>query len=91
MTEFQLVSSFAPAGSQPDAIKELTKGLEQDKQYQTLLGVTGSGKTFTMANVIAAANTPLKWVIVSTVFNIGEVARLSVCVDGQLNTRGFKR
>jgi excinuclease ABC subunit B len=55
VTEFQLVSSFAPAGSQPEAIKELTEGLEEDKQYQTLLGVTGSGKTFTMANVIAAA------------------------------------
>jgi excinuclease ABC subunit B len=58
VTDFQLVSSFAPAGSQPEAIKQLTKGLEQDKQFQTLLGVTGSGKTFTMANVIAAANKP---------------------------------
>ena len=58
MTEFELVSSFAPAGSQPDAIKELTRGLQEDKQYQTLLGVTGSGKTFTMANVIAAAGRP---------------------------------
>ncbi|MFA4878215.1 MAG: excinuclease ABC subunit UvrB [Methanoregula sp.] len=58
MTEFQLVSGFAPAGSQPAAIKELVHGLKEDKQYQTLLGVTGSGKTFTMANVIAAANKP---------------------------------
>ncbi|PKL65266.1 MAG: excinuclease ABC subunit B [Methanomicrobiales archaeon HGW-Methanomicrobiales-3] len=58
MTEFQLISSFAPAGSQPGAIKELTAGLAEDKQYQTLLGVTGSGKTFTMANVIAAAGKP---------------------------------
>jgi excinuclease ABC subunit B len=58
VTEFQLVSTFAPAGSQPEAIKELTKGLEENKQYQTLLGVTGSGKTFTMANVIAAAGRP---------------------------------
>lgn len=58
MTEFQLVSSFAPAGSQPEAIRQLNKGLEEDKQYQTLLGVTGSGKTFTMANVIAAVNRP---------------------------------
>ncbi len=58
MTEFKLVSSFEPAGSQPEAIKQLTKGLEEDKQYQTLLGVTGSGKTFTMANVIAAAGRP---------------------------------
>ena len=58
MTEFQLVSPFGPAGSQPEAIRELTKGLEDDKQYQTLLGVTGSGKTFTMANVIMAAQKP---------------------------------
>lgn len=58
MTEFQLVSSFAPAGSQPEAIKALNKGLEEDRQYQTLLGVTGSGKTFTMANVIAASGKP---------------------------------
>lgn len=58
MTDFQLVSTFAPAGSQPEAIRQLNEGLEQNKQYQTLLGVTGSGKTFTMANVIAAANRP---------------------------------
>nr|WP_321349593.1 excinuclease ABC subunit UvrB [uncultured Methanoregula sp.] len=58
MTEFQLVSGFAPAGSQPEAIRQLTEGLKRDEQYQTLLGVTGSGKTFTMANVIAAANRP---------------------------------
>ncbi|MDD1680039.1 MAG: excinuclease ABC subunit UvrB [Methanoregula sp.] len=58
MTEFQLVSTFAPAGSQPEAIKELIQGLKEDKQYQTLLGVTGSGKTFTMANVIQAAQKP---------------------------------
>jgi len=58
VTEFQLVSGFAPAGSQPDAIRALKKGLEEDRQYQTLLGVTGSGKTFTMANVIEAADRP---------------------------------
>ncbi|WP_321504527.1 excinuclease ABC subunit UvrB [uncultured Methanoregula sp.] len=58
MTDFQLVSSFAPAGSQPEALRELVRGLEEEKQYQTLLGVTGSGKTFTMANVIAAVNRP---------------------------------
>jgi len=58
VTEFQLASGFAPAGSQPDAIRALKKGLEEDRQYQTLLGVTGSGKTFTMANVIEAADRP---------------------------------
>ena len=58
MTEFELVSTFAPAGSQPEAIKELIQGLKEDRQYQTLLGVTGSGKTFTMANVIQAAQKP---------------------------------
>lgn len=58
VTEFQLVSSFLPAGSQPDAIAKLNDGLTDNARCQTLLGVTGSGKTFTMANVIAAANKP---------------------------------
>jgi excinuclease ABC subunit B len=58
VTGFQLVSTFAPAGSQPEAIRQLTEGLAKNEQYQTLLGVTGSGKTFTMANVIAAENKP---------------------------------
>ena len=58
MTEFQLTSPFAPAGSQPEAIRQLNEGLSSGEQYQTLLGVTGSGKTFTMANVIAAADKP---------------------------------
>jgi excinuclease ABC subunit B len=58
VTEFELVSPFAPAGSQPEAIRQLTEGLEKDERLQTLLGVTGSGKTYTMANVIASANRP---------------------------------
>ena len=58
MTEFELVSIFAPAGSQPEAIQELTEGLEKGERLQTLLGVTGSGKTYTMANVIASAGRP---------------------------------
>jgi len=58
MPSFNLTSSFKPAGSQPDAITKLVKGLEADDQCQTLLGVTGSGKTFTMANVIVAADKP---------------------------------
>ena len=58
MTGFELVSSFAPAGSQPDAIAQLNDGIADNARFQTLLGVTGSGKTFTMANVIAAANKP---------------------------------
>ena len=58
MTEFELVSTFPPAGSQPEAIQQLVDGLIDDQQYQTLLGVTGSGKTFTIANVIAAVQKP---------------------------------
>jgi excinuclease ABC subunit B len=58
MSSFQLTSTFAPAGSQPEAIAKLKKGLEDGDRYQTLLGVTGSGKTFTMANVIAALDKP---------------------------------
>src|SRR5882724_99510 len=58
MPEFQLVSEFAPAGDQPKAIEALIKGLKAGKRDQVLLGVTGSGKTFTMANVIQAAARP---------------------------------
>ena len=55
---FELVSQFAPAGDQPQAIAELIDGIESGLAHQTLLGVTGSGKTFTMANVIAKMNRP---------------------------------
>ncbi|WP_292367640.1 excinuclease ABC subunit UvrB [Methanoregula sp. UBA64] len=58
MTGFELVSAFAPAGSQPEAIARLNDGIADNARFQTLLGVTGSGKTFTMANVIANANKP---------------------------------
>ncbi|OGH00029.1 MAG: excinuclease ABC subunit B [Candidatus Lambdaproteobacteria bacterium RIFOXYD1_FULL_56_27] len=57
-SKFQLASDFAPAGDQAQAIEKLTAGLKQDERYQTLLGVTGSGKTFTMANVIQAFGRP---------------------------------
>ncbi len=56
--EFKLHSEYAPTGDQPQAIAELVKGFKEGNQFQTLLGVTGSGKTFTMANVIAALNKP---------------------------------
>ncbi len=56
--QFQLTSEYRPTGDQPEAIKALTEGLGQKIPYQTLLGVTGSGKTFTIANVIAQLNKP---------------------------------
>jgi excinuclease ABC subunit B len=56
--EFQLNSKFSPAGDQPTAIKSLIKGLKNGDKFQTLLGVTGSGKTFTMANVIKETSRP---------------------------------
>ena len=56
--EFKLHSEYAPTGDQPHAIEELVKGFREGNQFETLLGVTGSGKTFTMANVIAAINKP---------------------------------
>lgn len=55
---FELVSEFAPAGDQPEAIRQLNDGLDAGLAHQTLLGVTGSGKTFTAANVIASLNRP---------------------------------
>lgn len=58
MDHFELVSEYAPTGDQPQAIEGLVKGFKEGKKQQTLLGVTGSGKTFTMANVIAKLNKP---------------------------------
>lgn len=58
MDYFELVSEYKPTGDQPQAIAELVKGFQEGNQFQTLLGVTGSGKTFTMANVIQALNKP---------------------------------
>ena len=55
---FQLVSSYQPTGDQPQAIARLVEGLNRGDKEQTLLGVTGSGKTFTMANIIAEVNRP---------------------------------
>ncbi|MBP5502593.1 MAG: excinuclease ABC subunit UvrB [Bacteroidales bacterium] len=56
---FKLVSQFKPTGDQPEAIRQLTEGVERNDQYQILKGVTGSGKTFTVANVIANLNRPV--------------------------------
>lgn len=55
---FRLVSDYKPAGDQPEAIANLLEGLEEHKEHQVLLGVTGSGKTFTIANVIERVNRP---------------------------------
>ncbi len=56
--KFNIKSDFKPTGDQPQAIKQLVDGLENDERYQTLLGVTGSGKTFTMANVVEQVQKP---------------------------------
>ena len=58
MDHFELISEYAPTGDQPQAIEALVKGFKEGNQCQTLLGVTGSGKTFTMANVIQQLNKP---------------------------------
>ena len=58
MDHFKLHSEYKPTGDQPQAIKELVKGFKEGNQFETLLGVTGSGKTFTMANVITQLNKP---------------------------------
>ncbi len=58
MDKFELVSEFTPQGDQPQAIKTLVDGINKGEKFQTLLGVTGSGKTFTMANIIAQVNKP---------------------------------
>ena len=56
--KFKVVSEFKPTGDQPEAIKQLEEGIETGERYQTLLGVTGSGKTFTVANVIEEVQRP---------------------------------
>ena len=56
--DFQVVSKYKPAGDQPQAIEKLTEGVLRGDRFQTLLGVTGSGKTFTVSNVIANVNKP---------------------------------
>jgi len=56
--QFKLHSPYSPAGDQPNAIRQLVEGIQEGEQYQTLLGVTGSGKTFTMANVIQQVQKP---------------------------------
>lgn len=58
MDHFELISEYKPAGDQSEAIKELVAGFKEGRQFETLLGVTGSGKTFTMANVIQELNVP---------------------------------
>ena len=58
MDHFELVSPYKPTGDQPQAVEELVKGFQNGNQFQTLLGVTGSGKTFTMANIIQQLNKP---------------------------------
>jgi len=58
MTDFKLVSKYKPTGDQPEAIEQLVKGITEDQKFQTLLGVTGSGKTFTMANLIERVKKP---------------------------------
>ena len=58
MAEFKIESSFKPTGDQPEAIKDITTSLNGGEPYTTLLGITGSGKTFTMANVIQSIQRP---------------------------------
>ena len=58
MDEFKLIADYKPGGDQPRAIQELAEGIDRGQQHQTLLGVTGSGKTFTMANVIEQRQMP---------------------------------
>ena len=55
---FQLVSPYKPTGDQPEAIAKLVEGIKKEEREQVLLGVTGSGKTFTMANIIAQVKKP---------------------------------
>ena len=63
---FEVVSEFKPAGDQPEAIRQLVEGIENGLAHQTLLGVTGSGKTFTIANVIEKVERP--WINIELIY-----------------------
>ena len=76
--KFKLVSEFDPAGDQPEAITALSQGLREGKPYQTLLGVTGSGKTYTLANVIQEVHT-YSFFIFQMVGNITNYAMILPC------------
>ena len=68
MDGFKLVSQYKPMGDQPEAIDSLVSGIENGLDEQVLLGVTGSGKTFTMANVIARINRPTTTISLRRIF-----------------------
>ena len=59
MDKFRLTADFSPAGDQPEAVDAVVRSIKKDDPYQTLIGVTGSGKTFTMANIIERVNKPV--------------------------------
>ena len=59
MTEFKIVSRYSPAGDQPKAIEKIIEGIKSKKKYQVLLGITGSGKTYTIAKVIERVKMPV--------------------------------
>ena len=86
VAEFQVVADYEPAGDQPAAIAELIDGIEAGLSHQTLLGVTGSGKTFTIANVVQAVQRPALILTVPYFKN----RRLRGSFDGRRRCRFFK-
>ena len=83
MDKFELVSEFKPQGDQPQAIQTLVDGIKKGEKCQTLLGVTGSGKTFTMANVIAQVNKP------TIVLAHNKTLAAQLCSERLLSTGGI--
>ena len=76
MDHFELVSEFKPTGDQPQAIEELVEGFKKGNQCETLLGVTGSGKTFTMANVIQQLNKPTLIILITRLWQLSYMVNL---------------
>ena len=80
--DFNLQAEYAPTGDQPQAIEKLVSGIENGEKYQTLLGVTGSGKTFTIANVVQKIQKPTLVLAHNKTFGNGEfVIRAKRCAD----------
>lgn len=80
---FQLVTEFEPAGDQPAAIAQLTEGVRQGKPHQVLLGVTGSGKTFSIAHVINNIQKPTLILVPKKIFGCAVVFRIQGIISAQ--------
>lgn len=89
--EFKLTSEYQPTGDQPEAIRQLVEGVNNGEHYQTLLGVTGSGKTFTIANVVQQTQKPMLVLSHNKTLAAQLYGRTTLILDDRLLTQAKKR